>query len=81
MKQELKSGKSQAKPAEDVKMEEVEEQKDESPEAKKKRFLERWSTIINDDVVNMSRDPPVQRPLSRAYLSVCPASRGNNKQV
>jgi len=81
MKQELKSGKSQAKPAEDVKMEEVEEQKDESPEAKKKRFLERWSTIINDDVANMSRDPPVQRPLSRAYLSVCPASRANNKQV
>ena len=38
-------------------------------------------TIINDDVANMSRDPPVQRPLSRAYLSVCPASRANNKQV
>jgi len=80
-KKELKQPKTQPKPAEDVKMEEVEESKDESPEAKKKRFLERWSSIINEDVAGMTRDPPVQRPLSRAYLSVCPASRAQNKQV
>jgi predicted SnoaL-like aldol condensation-catalyzing enzyme len=29
----------------------------------------------------MTREPPVQRPLSRAYLSVCSASRSQNKQV
>lgn len=60
---------------------EEEESKDESPEAKKKRFLERWSSIINEDVQAMIRDPPAQRPLSRAYLSVCPVSRTQNKQV
>jgi hypothetical protein len=39
-------------------MEEVEESKDESPEAKKKRFLDRWSNIINEDISVMTRDPP-----------------------
>lgn len=62
-------------------MEEHEESKNESPEAKRKRFLDRWSAIINEDTAAMARDPPVQRPLSRAYLSVCPASRTQNKQV
>ena len=60
---------------------EEEEGKSESAEAKKKRFLDRWSSIISDDVQSMIRDPPVQRPLSRAYLSVCSASRSQNKQA
>ena len=60
---------------------EEEEGKVESPEAKKKRFLDRWSSIINEDVQSLTRDPSEQRPLSRAYLSVCSASRSQNKQA
>ena len=80
-KDQLKAG--NAKPPqqqEDVKMEE-EEGKVESPEAKKKRFLDSWSSIINEDVQSMTRDPAEQRPLSRAYLSVCSARRSQNKQA
>ena len=29
----------------------------------------------------MTRNPMVQRPISRAYLSVCPANRAQNKTV
>ena len=49
LKEQLKAAKNAPQPkTEDVKMEDVnEEQKDESPEAKKRRFLERWSSIIN----------------------------------
>ena len=69
------------KPAqhEDVKMEE--EAKDETPEQKRIRFNQKWQNIIEADVEAMEEDEITQRPLSRAYLSLCPSSRMTNKQV
>lgn len=64
---------------EDVKMRE--EEKDETPEGKRARFLNKWSSVINQDVQQMTQHPPVQRPLSRAYLSICPVAKSQNKQA
>ena len=58
-----------------------EEKKDESPEAKRKRFLGKWESVIASDVETMAEEDTQQRPLSRAYLSLCPANRSTNKQV
>jgi hypothetical protein len=61
---------------------EQEEEKDESPEAKKRRFLSKWSKVIDQDVEEIKAHENVkQRPLSRAYLSLCSAGRDRNKQV
>lgn len=68
--------------AEDAKMEEVEEeQKDISPELLKKRFWDKWRQTIDEDFEDLQDEPADQRPLSRAYLSLCPANRTSNKQV
>ena len=59
----------------------VEEEKDESPEARKRRFMTKWDKVIEQDVEAMAQRDSTQRPLSRAYLSLCPANRASNKQV
>ena len=73
-----------ATPHEDVKMdhsESEEESKEESPETIRKRFMSKWQAVIDRDVEQMASPPHKQRPLSRAYLSLCPSSRVSNKQV
>ena len=83
--QQKKNGESQTPVAhEDVKMEDdqEEEQKNETPEQKRQRFLSKWDKVIAEDVEVMSSQPLIQqRPLSRAYLSLCPSNRSSNKQV
>ena len=72
----FKASKSVTEPPkqqEDVKMKE--EEKDESPEGKRTRFLAKWQNVINQDVQQMTQNSPVQRPLSRAYLSICPVAK------
>ncbi len=76
------SGASQAKP-EDVPMSDdhedaVEESKTETAEQKRQRFLSKWEKTISEDE---QAEEVKQRPLSRAYLSLCPANRASNKQV
>lgn len=59
-----------------------EEAKNESPEEKRARFFKKWDQVIKQDVEEIQQNGPVQqRPLSRAYLSLCPANRASNKQV
>lgn len=56
-----------------------EEEKDETPEDRKKRFWDRWQSVIEEDEEDLPEGD--QRPLSRAYLSLCPSNRSTNKQV
>lgn len=42
---------------EDVKMKE--EEKDETPEGRKARFLNKWSSVINQDVQQMTQHPSI----------------------
>ena len=58
-----------------------EEEKEETPEDKRARFMNKWQSVINKDVEQMNAHPPVQRPLSRAYLSICPVAKLQNKQA
>lgn len=57
-----------------------EEVKEETLEVKRERFLSKWETTIEQDQKLMTEQQP-QRPLSRAYLSLCPFGRTQNKQV
>ena len=61
---------------EEVKQEEVEEEKEESVEAKKERFLKKYQQVIDSDLEVIESSESVQRPLSRAYLSLCPMNKG-----
>lgn len=59
---------------------EDEEVKEETPEIKKQRFYSKWQATIEEDQKEMEQMQE-QRPLSRAYLSLCPATRSTNKTV
>lgn len=66
---------------EDTKMEEVEEQKEVSAEELKRRFWAKWKETVDEDYEDIQEEAVEQRPLSRAYLSLCPVNRNSNKQV
>lgn len=59
---------------------EEEETKEESPEVKKERFLNKYKQLMEKDQQAMEQAPQ-QRPLSRAYLSLCPINKSQNKNV
>jgi hypothetical protein len=56
-----------------------EEGKNETPEERKQRFLNKWASVIENDAKLIAEEEPEQRPLSRAYLSLCPQNRATNK--
>jgi hypothetical protein len=42
--------------------------------------LKKWQATIDNDIEVMAENPE-QRPLSRAYLSLDPVNKSNNKNV
>eukprot|EP00347_Sterkiella_histriomuscorum_P022410 403338593 len=70
-----------SQPREDVKMQEVdEEEKVETQEQKRERFLQNYQSIISKDQ-EIIQNQDEQNPLSRAYLSLCPVNKSQNIQV
>lgn len=51
---------------------EEEEDKEETGETKRQRLFAKWQKVIEEDAEQMATTELKQRPLSRAYLSLCP---------
>ena len=46
-------------------------------DAKRERILKKYENVINEDA-ELQKESEEQRPLSRAYLSICPFNRAQN---
>ena len=80
-KQNQKDKKEDAKMEEEKKVAEDEEMKDENEDQKRERIMAKFGDIIERDKKVQEEKDANQRPLSRAYLSICPFNKDSHKNT